>query len=73
MIGVSMKEHVDAFLKQLMQQGFSVILVVLASIGFYHVVTQLNEDSVVMLKEHISEIKADKQLLFAELLDCLKP
>ena len=68
-----MNEHVDAFLKQLMQQGFAVVLVVMASVGFYHVVTQLNEDSVVMLKEHISEIKADKKLLFSELLECLKP
>ena len=49
------------------------MLVVMASVGFYHVVTQLNEDSVVMLKEHISEIKADKKLLFSELLECLKP
>jgi hypothetical protein len=68
-----MNEHVDAFLKQLMQQGFAVVLVVAASIGFYHVVTQLNTDSVVMLKDHITEIKADKKLLFAELLECLKP
>jgi len=66
-------EHVDAFLKQLMQQGFAVVLVVAASIGFYHVVTQLNTASVVMLKDHITEIKADKKLLFAELLECLKP
>ena len=35
--------------------------------------TKLNEDSVLMLKDHIAEIKADKKLLFSELLECLKP
>lgn len=68
-----MANHLDNFLEQVQRQGIAVTLVVAASFGGYHIMTKLNEDSVVMLKDHIAEIKADKKLLFSELLECLKP
>tara|TARA_R110000824_G_scaffold146627_1_gene315642 strand:- start:1560 stop:1766 length:207 start_codon:yes stop_codon:yes gene_type:complete len=68
-----MANHLDKFLDQIQRQGIAVSLVVAASFGGYHIMTKMNDDGVVVLKAHITEIKADKKLLFEELLECLKP
>ena len=68
-----MANHLDKFLDQVQRQGIAVSLVVAASFGGYHIMTKMNDDGVVVLKAHINEIKADKKLLFDELLECLKP
>ena len=68
-----MANHLDNFLEQVQRQGIAVTLVVAASFGGYHIMTTLNNDSVLMLKDHIDELNKDKKLLFDELLECLKP
>ena len=67
-----MANHLDKFLDQVQRQGIAVSLVVAASFGGYHIMTKMNDDGVVVLKDHITELNKDKKLLFDELLECLK-